>query len=354
MYNITNNKFRLFFFTISLNLFLFSCTGGGKVTFSHHHDRQKIDIYLDGKYFTSYLYNDTLKKQVLYPIYSPGGNIITRGFPINSRPNERIDHPHHIGHWFNYGNVNELDYWNNSYAVPLENIARYGHIVHREILQTKSETNSGLLKVRCDWLNHKGKAILEETTTFLFFFNDSMRIIRRISELKAVGGDVQFSDNKEGMFAIRMAREFEFPTSKPLILTNEEGLRRKNKTTCNEGRNGSYLSSTGLKDKNVWGTRAAWVTLSSEINGEQIAVTIMDHPTNVGHPTYWHARTYGLFSANPLGQNIFSNGERTLDFRLNNNHTVTFQFQILISDNHMQTIKNVYTEFSESGADEHF
>lgn len=350
----TNNKFRLFTFIISLNLFLFSYAGEGKVTFLHHQDRQKIDIYLDGKYFTSYLYHDTLKKQVLYPIYSPGGNIITRGFPVNPRPNERVDHPHHIGQWFNYGNVNELDFWNNSYAVSSKNKARYGHIVHRKILKTKSDTNSGLLKVRCDWVNHEGKVILEETTTFLFSFNDSMRIIRRIAELKAVGCDVQFKDNKEGMFAIRMAREFEFPTSKPLILINDEGVKRKNTTICNDGRDGSYLSSTGLKDNNVWGTRAEWVTLSSEINGEQIAVTIMDHPSNIGHPTYWHARTYGLFSANPLGQKVFSNGEKTLDFRLNNTNTVTFQFQILISDKHMQTIDQTYTEFSESVPDDHF
>ena len=168
MVYLNNNKFRLFTLIISLNLFSLSFAGEGKVTFLHHHKKQKIDIYLDGKFFTSYLYHDTLKKQVLYPIYSPGGNIITRGFPINSRPNERVDHPHHIGHWFNYGNVNALDFWNNSYIITSENKDQYGRIVHRKILKTKSDTGTGLLKVRSDWLNHMGEVILEETTTFLF------------------------------------------------------------------------------------------------------------------------------------------------------------------------------------------
>ena len=28
------------------------------------------------------------------------------GFPLDPRPGERVDHPHHVGLWFNYGDVN--------------------------------------------------------------------------------------------------------------------------------------------------------------------------------------------------------------------------------------------------------
>ena len=30
---------------------------------------------------------------------------------IEPKTGERIDHPHHMGHWFNYGDVNGLDFW---------------------------------------------------------------------------------------------------------------------------------------------------------------------------------------------------------------------------------------------------
>ncbi len=67
---------------------------------------------------------------------------------------------------------------------------------------------------------------------------------------------------------------------------------------------GDYRSAEGVEGKEVWGTRCRWMKLSSEIKGEQVALVIIDHPSNIGYPTYWHARDYGLFAANTLGQNI--------------------------------------------------
>ena len=76
-------------------------------------DEHKVDIFIDSIYFTSYIYPDNMEKPVLYPLNSSSGIPVTRGFPIYPKPNERIDHPHQTGMWFNYGNVNGLDFWNN-------------------------------------------------------------------------------------------------------------------------------------------------------------------------------------------------------------------------------------------------
>jgi hypothetical protein len=45
-------------------------------------------------------------------------------------------------------------------------------------------------------------------------------------------------------------------------------------------------------------------------------VILIDHPQNPGYPTYWHARGYGLFAANTLGQAALSNGKDELNFQL--------------------------------------
>jgi hypothetical protein len=74
---------------------------------------KKVEVLVNGELFTAYLYPETIAKPVLYPIKSAGGNDLTRGFPLDPRPGERVDHPHHIGLWFNYGDVNGLDFWNN-------------------------------------------------------------------------------------------------------------------------------------------------------------------------------------------------------------------------------------------------
>ena len=84
---------------------------------------------IDGKLFTSYQYPENIEKPFLFPVYAPNGSVITRGFPIEPRKGERVDHPHHIGIWFNHGNVNGLDFWNNSSAIPAEKKDSYGHIV---------------------------------------------------------------------------------------------------------------------------------------------------------------------------------------------------------------------------------
>ena len=78
---------------------------------------RRADITIDGEPFTSYIWPTTLKKAVLYPLITDEGVTVTRGYPLDPRPNERVDHPHHAGLWFNYGNVNGFDFWNNSDAI---------------------------------------------------------------------------------------------------------------------------------------------------------------------------------------------------------------------------------------------
>ena len=79
--------------------------------------KQRVDVFVDGQPFTAYIYPAAGKKPVLFPIRSAKGTLVTRGFPLEPRPGERVDHPHHIGLWFNYGDVNGTDFWNNSDAV---------------------------------------------------------------------------------------------------------------------------------------------------------------------------------------------------------------------------------------------
>ncbi|MCX6308715.1 MAG: PmoA family protein, partial [Bacteroidia bacterium] len=117
----------LVFFVLAL-VFLISSIRSfsqGKVTFKNDVNGKKIEVYLDSKFFTAFIYPDDMEKQVLFPIVSASGKTITRGYPLNPRPFERTDHPHHVGLWFNFGDVNGLDFWNNSYAIKPEDKIKY-------------------------------------------------------------------------------------------------------------------------------------------------------------------------------------------------------------------------------------
>jgi len=293
-------------------------------------DEKKVEVWIDGDLFTSYIYPDHIAKPVLYPLKTVSGKILTRAFPMDTIPGERVDHPHHIGSWMNYGDVNGLDFWNNSTARPEEDKHLYGTIFHKEVRNIQGRDDMGMLEVVNEWKTPDGVVLLEEQTRFIFSIQGNSRIIDRISTLHALNQEVSFKDNKEGMFGVRVARALELPSDKPAIYLDAHGVPTETKVLDNTGVNGNYLSSEGIEGGEVWGTRARWMKLHSTMEGEKVALVIFDHPDNVGYPTYWHARGYGLFAANPLGQEIFSKGEEVLDFKLAPNESVSFKFRLLV------------------------
>ncbi|MFT3827395.1 MAG: PmoA family protein [Chitinophagaceae bacterium] len=291
---------------------------------------QKVDVLIDGKQFTSFMYPDTLEKPVLYPIRAANGSMVTRGFPLAPRDGERTDHPHHIGLWFNYENVNGLDFWNNSYNIPAANKIRYGWIRNTKILAVQKGKTSGSLSYSANWENQGKQILLKEQTSFVFTGTDNSRTIDRITTLTAQKDTVFFKDIKDGLLGIRVATALEMPSDKEAEFIDSKGNRTKHAATGN-GANGSYLTSAGKKGNEAWGTRGNWCILSAVKDAQPISIAIIDHPKNPGYPTYWHARDYGLFAANPLGQNIFSNGKEQLNLTLAPGQSVTFRFRVLIT-----------------------
>jgi Methane oxygenase PmoA len=327
-----------------------------RISVSVNESARRVDITIDGQPFTSYIWPTTLKKPVLYPIRTAKGTIITRGYPLEPRPGERVDHPHHAGLWLNYENVNGLDFWNNSDSIKPEDAPKMGHIVQRQILSAKGGSDRGELDVAADWLTYDNKALLSEQTHFVFRGDANTRTIDRISTLTALDEKVSFPDAKDGMLGLRVIRALEIPSDKPEVYLDAAGRPTTVAKLDNTGVNGTYLTSEGKQGDAAWGTRGRWCNLSGMVpsgeaasngsapNGaatgssgspaetEPVTISIFDYPSNPGFPTYWHARGYGLFAANPLGQKIFSNGKEQLNFSLAPHSSVTFRYRILISN----------------------
>jgi hypothetical protein len=309
---------------------------------------QRVDITTDGKPFTSYIWPDTIKKPVLYPLRASTGTIVTRGFPLNPRPGERVDHPHHVGLWFNYGNVNGVDFWNNSDSVKPDPKHPYGTIIHRKIVKTVNGKDRGELDVQMDWIMPDGKPILREETKFIFHAGPNLRSIDRITKLTALDKKALLNDDKEGVIGMRVARSLELPADKPEIFTDSSGKATSVPKLDNTGVTGMYLSSEGLKGDAVWGTRGRWVMLTGTVDQQPVTLAIVDHPGNPGFPTYWHARGYGLFAANPLGQAALSNGKERLNFSIEPGQSATFRYRVLILAGTATTsqIEAEYKEFA--------
>lgn len=307
-----------------------------KISFLENTKQQKVDVLIDGKPFTSFLYPDNLEKPILYPLQTASGLTVTRGFPLNKRGNERTDHPHHVGLWFNYESVNGLDFWNNSYNIPAAKKSAYGWIRNVKVVAVKDGKTKGSLNYTANWERQDKRVLLKEATTFVFSGTEDTRTIDRITTLTAQKDTVYFKDVKDGVLGIRVTKELELPSDKEESYTDNNGIVTKIAPTKN-GANGDYLTSEGKKGNDAWGTRGNWCVLFGVKESQPVSIAVIDHPKNPGYPTYWHARDYGLFAANPLGQAIFSNGKEHMNLTLKPGESVTFRYRIIIGSGKKQT-----------------
>ncbi len=309
----------------------------------------KVDILIGGKPFTSFLFPDTLEKPVLYPVYTSNGIMVTRGFPLNTQQGDPIDHPHHIGIWFNFENLNGLDFWNNSYAIPAAKKSLYGWIKTDRILEIRNGT-TGLLGYHANWTNQQNKNLAQETTRLEFSGTAHRRIIDRITTITA-DTTLLFTDAKDGMYAIRLAHALQIPTNKDQKFTDDKGNVTVVKGGTDNIPTGNYFSSAGKIGDSVWSTRASWCKAFGKINSDSVSVTIIDHPLNINYPVFWHARGYGLFSANPLGEKIFTNGSSARNLQLKKGESVIFRYRIVIEDGKetisAQQIEKLAVEFGK-------
>ncbi|MDB5130104.1 PmoA family protein [Mucilaginibacter sp.] len=300
------------------------------VTVQKSENENKVDISIGGRLFTSFLYPDTLEKPVLYPLHAANGTIVTRSFPLSPREGDPTDHPHHIGVWFNFENLNGLDFWNNSYAIPANKKNFYGWVRTDRILEAKSG-NTGVLTYHANWTNQQKDVIVEETTRYEFSGNENQRIIDRFTTLKA-DKDAFFKDAKDGMLGLRLAHELQMPDAKDQKFTDDKGNVTVVKGGTDHVANGNYITSAGKTGDDAWSSRGVWCKVFGKMGTDSVSIAIIDHPKNPNYPTFWHARGYGLFAANPLGEKIFTNGKSEKMLTLKKGESVTFRYRIVINN----------------------
>ena len=264
--------------------------------------RDQITIDVDKKPFTTFHYGADYGRPFLAPLRSASGKIVTRHFPMEEVAGESRDHLHHTGLWFSYDDVNGVKFWENdpSYTKP-----HIGRIVVRNA-QYKDGDRSGTLTATMEWRDPDGKILLVEDRNMIFYSDPKLRTIDFDITLTA-SQDLTFGDTKEGAFAIRLADNF----------TEKKGAR--------------MVDADGRATMaNIWGKRSNWVDYTAEVEGERLGVAIFDHPQNPRHPTYWHARDYGLFALNPFGRNAFDPKQEESQWKLPTGQKLHFRWRVVI------------------------
>ncbi|MFI4860878.1 MAG: PmoA family protein [Phycisphaerales bacterium JB063] len=279
-----------------------------EITTASRDSRERILI--DGELFCDLVYGDEspygeIPRPIIYPIIGPTGAEMTRHYPMrHDVEGEEHDHPHHRSLWFAHF-VNGIDFWTQGEG--------RGRIVV-DGGDGWSVDDDGYCSVhfRTSWIGPDGDRVLDAGQVYGFtVLDDGSRAIDIEVELTP-GVDAErvvLADTKEGTMAIR--------THPALRLVGEHAT-------------GHALNSEGEADRDLWGKRAAWVAYWGTIDGEVCGVAIFDHPDNLRHPTWWHARDYGLIAANPFGAHDFEGAEPgTGDYTLEWGETLTLQYRFV-------------------------
>jgi hypothetical protein len=276
-----------------------ACLSAQVLSSQVRYDAKDHTVSIDGKPFTTFHDGADANKPYLAPIRSASGKLVTRQFPmVRDVPGESKDHLHHRGLWFTYDDVNGVKFWEND---PSYTKGKIGKVVVKS-----ADWKGSTLTATNDWNDPDGKTLLVEVNKMTFSGDAKTRMIDFDITLTPQV-DVTFGDTKEGAFAIRLAEPFTAKGGGKMV--NADG-------------------ASGMKD--IWGKRSNWVDMTATLDGEPVGVAIFDHPSNPRHPTYWHARDYGLFALNPFGQKAFDPAKEESQWKVAKGQKLEFKWRVVI------------------------
>jgi hypothetical protein len=293
-----------------------------------------IDVEIGGKPFTTYTFDPNISKAFLEPLRDANGTIVTRTLSVGNEipPGHEHDNgfePHQRAMYFGHGNVDGYDFWGEEafkkYYGPSDANDRYGRMVFRKLDEMKSGQSSGVIRATFDLEGPDGKAFAQETQEYKFSGDADSRVIDCEYVIKAGKEPVKFGDTKEGTFAVRLIPQLDAPDG---TMVNSEG---------------------GEGESQVWGKRANWVDVDGVVDGDKLGVAVFDSPDSFRHPTYWHARGYGLLAANPFGRSYFyADPKKDGSYTLPAGQLIRFRYRVLIHEGNYKDahLADKYTEYA--------
>ena len=260
-----------------------------------------VDILVAGQKVTTLEFGTAWDKPFLYPLRTPSGVVVTRGWPVAEREGDSKDHFFHRGLFFAHRDINGVDFWSERVAV------KTGKIVVRQAPVWRK----GALTFTGDLMPPEGPRLGSVREEYRFaLLGKAYEVEARLSFAADGGVDLKLGDTEEAALGVRLAEEFR------------------------EDRGAVLLNSTGLiGTKKIWGQRAEWVDYSTTRDNRPVGVAILDHPGNPRHPTYWHARGYGLNAANAFGiRNFTKDQTRDGSMTVAKGQSLTFRYLIILHD----------------------
>lgn len=307
--------------------------------FSVKVEEDGVSILINGELFTKYVTKGEGNKPYFWPIIGPTGKQMTRAYPMQDVKGEKQDHVHHRSMWFGHQRINGFDTWHEPATFeerfrkkPKELAARLktlGVTVHRNVVETRANSDHAILVTEADYTDPDGNRLMQDKRRFTFRVapDTGSRIIDMDMTLVGSEETVTLDDAKDSGFSVRVAHT--------MCVDAKEG--------------GSIVNSNGDRDKAAWGKRASWCDFFGPVEGETLGIAILHHPASFRYPNPWHARTYGLFTANPFGLKSVAGLGESGAVELKRGETLSLRYRVIFhqGDAERGRIKDAFAAYAE-------
>jgi hypothetical protein len=222
----------------------------------------KINVTIDNKYFTSYIFSDDEKYPFFYPVNGP----VSGGSVTSMRNGE---YPHHSSLFFGCDLVNGGNYWQ-------EGLER-GRIISVNAEIKKQGGDTLIITDECIW-SRPGAISPVKDTRIITITAPSPTVSQIDFEITIeMLIDVTIKKTNHSLFSVRMAADLSVKNGGTMI--NAEGL---------------------ISEKATFGKNSPWMDFYGKRGDATEGLAIFQHPSNPWFPSAWFTRDYGFMSPTPM------------------------------------------------------
>jgi hypothetical protein len=222
----------------------------------------KIDVTINGKYFTSYIFSEDEKYPFFYPVNGP-----VSGGSVTSMRN--AEYPHHSSLFFGCDLVNGGNFWQ-------EGLQR-GRIISVNARILKEGGDTAIITDECIWSRPGALSPVKDIRKFTITAPSASMTQIDVEITMEMLIDVVIKKTNHSLFSARMAAD----------------LSVKN--------GGTMINAEGAKsEKDTFGKNSPWIDYYGKRGDAIEGLVIMQHPSNPWYPSPWFTRDYGFMSPTPM------------------------------------------------------
>jgi hypothetical protein len=222
----------------------------------------RIDVTIDGRFFTSYIFNANEKYPFFFPVNGP-----MTGSSVTSMRNG--EYPHHSSLFFGCDMINGGNWWQ-------EGLER-GRIISVNAQIVKQGGDTVIITDECIWSRPGAISPIKDTRTFTITSPSVTIILIDFDVTMEMLTDVTILKTNHSLFSARMAADL----------------------SVNYG--GTMINAEGMKnEKETFGKQSPWIDYYGKRGNGTEGLAIMQHPSNPWYPSPWFTRDYGFISPTPM------------------------------------------------------